>query len=83
MVRQLAVSKGCAPAQIALAWLLAKGENIVPIPGTKRIKYLEENIAAIDVALSPDEVVSLEDALSPLEVAGDRYTEEGMKGLNA
>ena len=82
VVRQLAVSKGCAPAQIALAWLLAKGENIVPIPGTKRIKYLEENIAAIDVALSPDEVVSLEDALSPLEVAGDRYTEEGMKGLN-
>lgn len=83
VVRQLAASKGCTPAQVALAWLLSKGENIVPIPGTKRIKYLEENVAAIEIALSLDELTSLEAAISPLEVAGDRYTEEGMKGLNA
>jgi len=83
VVRQLGVSKGCTPAQVALAWLLSKGENIVPIPGTKRIKYLEENVAAIEIELTSDEVASLEAAISPLEVAGDRYTEEGMKGLNA
>lgn len=83
VVRHLAEAKGCTPAQIALAWLLAKGDHIVPIPGTKRIKYLEENVAATQVALSSDEVTKLETAISPLEVAGERYTAEGMKGLNA
>ena len=83
VVRRLAGSKGCTPAQIALAWLLAKGEDIVPIPGTKRIEYLEENVAATGVTLTADDVCRLEAAISPLDVAGDRYTEEGMKGLNA
>lgn len=83
IVQGLAISKGCTPAQIALAWLLAKGENIVPIPGTKRIKYVEENAAATEIALSTDEVGGLEAAIAPLEIAGDRYTAEGMKGLNA
>lgn len=83
VVRCLATSKGCTLAQIALAWLMAKGEDIVPIPGTKRINYLEENVAAAEVALSPDEVSNLEAAILPLGVSGDRYTAEGMKGLNA
>lgn len=83
VVRQLAASKGYTPAQVALAWLLTKGDNIVPIPGTKRIKYIEENVAATDIALSSDEVLSLEASLAPLDVAGERYTQEGMKGLNA
>lgn len=82
-VTQMASSKNCTPAQIALAWLLSKSDNIVPIPGTKRLKYLEENIAAADIVLSLDDVNQLEDAITPLEVAGERYTEEGMKGLNA
>lgn len=83
VVAQLAASKGCTAAQIALAWLLSKGDTIVPIPGTKRIRYLEENIAASEVALSLDEVNRLEAAITPLQIAGDRYTAEGMKGLNA
>lgn len=82
-IRHLAEAKGCTPAQIALAWLLAKGEHIVPIPGTKRIRYLEENVTAGDIALSSGEVTRLEAAISPLGVAGGRYTTEGMKGLNA
>lgn len=83
VVVRLATSKGCTSAQIALAWLLSKGDDIVPIPGTKRIRYLEENVAAVDVALSAEEVDKLEAAIAPLEVVGERYTEEGMKGLNA
>lgn len=83
VVTQLATLKNCTPAQIALAWLLAKGDDIVPIPGTKRIKYLEENIAAAQVILSQNEMNSLEAAIAQLPVAGERYTEEGMKGLDA
>lgn len=83
VVRQLATAKDCTPAQIALAWLLAKEDHIVPIPGTKQIKYLEENVAAAQIGLSSDEVTKLEAAISPLKVAGNRYTAEGMKGLNA
>lgn len=83
VVRHLADAKSCTPAQIALAWLLAKGDHIVPIPGTKTIKYLEENVASTEVALSSGEMAALEAAISPLVVAGDRYTAEGMKGLDA
>lgn len=83
VVTGLAESKGCTPAQVALAWLLTRADNIVPIPGTRRIEYLEENVAAARVVLSPDEVDSLEFAISSLRIAGNRYTEEGMKGLDA
>lgn len=83
VVRHLADAKSCTPAQIALAWLLAKGDHIVPIPGTKTIKYLEENVASTEVALSSGEMAAMEAAISPLVVAGDRYTAEGMKGLDA
>ncbi|MQB07982.1 aldo/keto reductase [Agrobacterium tumefaciens] len=83
VVRGVAAAKGCTPAQVALSWLLGKGNDIVPIPGTKRLKYLEENAAAAYIHLNTEEVELLERAVSSLPVAGDRYTAEGMKGLNA
>jgi aryl-alcohol dehydrogenase-like predicted oxidoreductase len=72
-VRELAGQKGATPAQIALAWLLHKGNDIVPIPGTKRRKYLEENVRAANVTLSPAEMGVLDAALAPEAVAGPRY----------
>ncbi len=72
-VKALAVRKGCSPAQLALAWVLAQGEDIVPIPGTKRMKYLEDNLGALDVELSTDELEEL-DRLFPPGIAGPRYT---------
>lgn len=83
VVNSLAIQNGCTAAQVALAWLLAKGDNIVPIPGTKRVNYLEENAAACLIELSPAQLNELESSIAGLEVAGERYTEEGMKGLNA
>ena len=81
-VKALAARTGCTPGQVALAWLLAQGSEILPIPGTKRIKYLEENVAAAAVTLSEAEVKALSDALPPGAAAGDRYTAEGMRGVN-
>lgn len=72
-VREVASRKGAAPGQIALAWLLHKGPDIVPIPGTKRRRYLEENVAATAVALSAEDMAALDAALSPENVAGPRY----------
>jgi aryl-alcohol dehydrogenase-like predicted oxidoreductase len=77
-VRDLAARKGVTPGQIALAWLLHKGEDIVPIPGTKRRTYLEENVAAASVRLTPDEMAALDAALAPEKVAGPRYSEKAM-----
>jgi aryl-alcohol dehydrogenase-like predicted oxidoreductase len=82
-VARMARDKACSPAQLSLAWLLAKGDDIVPIPGTKRIKYLRENAGAADVALTQQDVARLERSVEALPVAGDRYTAEGMKGVNA
>jgi aryl-alcohol dehydrogenase-like predicted oxidoreductase len=73
-VRELAARKGATAGQIALAWLLHKGPDIVPIPGTKRRKYLEENVAAADVRLTPADMATLDAALSPEKVAGPRYS---------
>ena len=81
-VTHLADRKACSPAQIALAWLLAQGEDIVPIPGTKRIEHLQDNIGALSLHLEPDELAELQHALKTLPVVGERYTEEGMKGIN-
>ncbi len=78
VVKDLAVQKNAKAGQVALAWLLSKGEDIVPIPGTKRRKYLEENVAAADVALSPAELEQLDAALAPEAVAGPRYNERQM-----
>ena len=82
-VRALAATKGCTPGQVALAWLLAQGGDILPIPGTKRIKYLEDNVAAAAVTLTAAELAALDAALPPGAAAGERYPTEGMKGLNA
>jgi aryl-alcohol dehydrogenase-like predicted oxidoreductase len=79
-VREIAEAKGVTPAQLALAWVLAKGEDIVPIPGTKRRRYLEENAAAVDVELTGDELARIEEELP--EVAGERYVPAGMAAVN-
>lgn len=81
-VQSLAAEKKCTPAQLALAWLLAQGEDIVPIPGTKRQKYLEEDIAAVNVRLSPEELARIEKAAPKGVAAGQRYPEEGMSRVN-
>jgi aryl-alcohol dehydrogenase-like predicted oxidoreductase len=81
-IRALAEAKGCSPAQIALAWLLAKGNDIVPIPGTKHPEYLEANAAAVEIALADDEVGALDQAIPPGAAAGTRYPPGGMKRLN-
>ncbi len=77
-VNAVATAKGVKPGQIALAWLLAKGDDIAPIPGTKRRSYLEENVAAADIRLSADDVAALDAALPPGSIAGPRYTENQM-----
>jgi aryl-alcohol dehydrogenase-like predicted oxidoreductase len=81
-VRALAARKGATPGQLALAWLLHKGDDVVPIPGTKRRRYLEENVGAADVRLSPAELASLDAALAPERVAGPRYDEERMRTVD-
>jgi len=79
-VRELAAEKGVTPGQLALAWTLHRGEHVVPIPGTKRVAYLEENLAAADVSLSEDEVERIAEAMPA--AAGDRYDEAGMRAVN-
>jgi aryl-alcohol dehydrogenase-like predicted oxidoreductase len=81
-VRELAVPKGATPGQIALAWLLLKGPDIVPIPGTKRQRHLEENVGAVAVSLSADEMAELDAALPPEKVAGPRYSEQAMNQID-
>lgn len=83
VIATLAEHKGCTTAQIALAWLLAQGEDIVPIPGTKRIQHLQDNLGALSVSLDERDLADLEHSVTALTVAGERYTEEGMKGVNA
>ncbi len=72
-VREIAAGKGVTPGQLALAWVLAQGQDVAPIPGTKRVKYLEENVAAASVSLSSDDLGALEQAVPRGAVAGDRY----------
>ncbi len=81
-VRALAEKKGVTPGQLALAWVLAKGQDLVPIPGTKRRKYLEENAAAVNIHLTPQEVAELEAAVPEGEIAGERYTEAGLRTID-
>ena len=81
-IERLARDKGCTPSQLALAWLLAQGDDVVPIPGTKRRKFLEENAGSLEVQLSPRDLAQI-DVIAPHGVAlGSRYTEAGMKNLN-
>jgi aryl-alcohol dehydrogenase-like predicted oxidoreductase len=81
-VEELARAKGCTPAQFALAWLLARDEHIVPIPGTKRRKYLEENVGATEIRLSADELRSVDQALPPGSASGARYGDAAMRSAN-
>jgi aryl-alcohol dehydrogenase-like predicted oxidoreductase len=80
-VREVAAEIGCTPAQAALAWLLAQGEDILPIPGTKRVRYLEENAAAAALQLSDDQLARLSDAAPPDAVAGARYPAHALRAV--
>lgn len=81
-IEALATDKGVKPAQVALAWVLAQGKDVVPIPGTKRRTYLEENVAGVDVKLSNAEIETLSNAIPRGAAAGDRYQAASMKVLN-
>ncbi|MCJ1305960.1 hypothetical protein MMC08_008777, partial [Hypocenomyce scalaris] len=74
-IQALARKKGCTPGQLTLAWLMAQGEDIIPIPGTKKIKYLEENLGAVEVKLTREEMGEIRDAVESAEVHGGRYPE--------
>lgn len=80
-VEAMARDKGCTPAQLALAWILAQGSDIVPIPGTKRRKYLEENLGALDVVLSREDLGRIDHIMPPGAVTGDRYDAPQMTAL--
>lgn len=82
-VKELAKAKGCTPSQMALAWVLAQGEDIVPIPGTKRRKYLEENLGALNVRLSEAELKAIDEVFPPDAASGTRYPEAMMNLVNA
>jgi aryl-alcohol dehydrogenase-like predicted oxidoreductase len=78
-VKSLAAARGVTAGQLALAWLLAQGNDVAPIPGTKRRSYLAENLAAADITLTPEELDTLNNAFPPDAVAGTRYAESAMK----
>jgi aryl-alcohol dehydrogenase-like predicted oxidoreductase len=80
-VRDIADELGCTPVQLALAWLLHQGDDVVPIPGTKHVRYLEENVAAAEVSLSAEQLRRLDELLPPGSVAGERYLEGGMAAV--
>ncbi|HXP15792.1 MAG TPA: aldo/keto reductase, partial [Terriglobales bacterium] len=81
-VEEIAREKGCKPSQLALAWVLAQGRDIVPIPGTKRRTYLEENVGAVDVKLTADDLRRIDDVFPIGAAAGLRYPEQMMKAVN-
>ena len=79
IIEAMAAEKGYKPSQVALAWVLAKGKDIVPIPGTKQLAFLEENLAALDVTLTADDLARLDQAIPPGAAAGSRYPATGMR----
>ena len=81
-VKELAKKKGCTPAQLALAWVLAQGTDLVPIPGTKRLRYLEDNMGALRVELSAADLREIREHVAQIPVEGERYTPEMMALLN-
>src|SRR4051812_46118831 len=81
-IETIAREKKCKPAQMALAWVLARGNDIVPIPGTKRRAYLDENIAALNIQLTFQDKASIDEIFLPGAVAGNRYDERGMQAVN-
>jgi aryl-alcohol dehydrogenase-like predicted oxidoreductase len=82
-VRELAAGKGATPSQLAIAWVLAQGDDVVPIPGTKRRSYLEENLGALDVELTPEDLAAIEEVTPRGSVAGARYNPDMMANVNA
>jgi aryl-alcohol dehydrogenase-like predicted oxidoreductase len=81
-LKQLAESKGCTAGQLALAWVLAQGDDVVPIPGTKKVRYLEENLASADLVLGTDELDAIARLLPAGSVNGERYPAAGMQAVN-
>jgi aryl-alcohol dehydrogenase-like predicted oxidoreductase len=81
-VEEIASEKKCTPGQLALAWLLAQGDDIIPIPGTKRRKYLEENAAALNVKLSSDDLRRIDEVAPHGAAAGERYPQAMMAAVN-
>lgn len=81
-VEELAIQKGCTPSQLALAWVLSQGEDIVPIPGTKRRKYLEENVKAVDIEFSPEDLARIDEVMPQGAASGMRYPEHMMQRVN-
>ena len=81
-IEAIAEQKKCTPAQAALAWVLAQGNDIVPIPGTKRRNYLEENIAAVSLTFTTEELQRIGDAIPAGSAAGTRYPERSMGSVN-
>jgi aryl-alcohol dehydrogenase-like predicted oxidoreductase len=81
-VKDLAARKGCSPAQFALAWVLAQGNDMIPIPGTKRVRYLKDNMGVLAVNLTPDDLKETDERIRGVSVADDRYTPEMMAMVN-
>jgi aryl-alcohol dehydrogenase-like predicted oxidoreductase len=81
-IKAYSADHGCSPAQLALAWVLAQGDDLVPIPGTKRRQYLEENVGALDVRLTREELIELDSLLPPGAAVGARYPEPAMRAVN-
>jgi aryl-alcohol dehydrogenase-like predicted oxidoreductase len=81
-IEQFAAAKGCSPSRLALAWVLAQGQDVVPIPGTKRVKYLEDNLGAVDIRLTREELSQIDTVLPLGAAAGERYPAQGMKTID-
>lgn len=81
-IAEIAGERGCTPAQLALAWVIAQGEDVVPIPGTKRRKYLEENVGALEVQITPEELKRIDEVAPRGAAAGERYPEASMSAVN-
>jgi len=82
-VEAIAREKGCTPSQLALAWLLAQGDDVVPIPGTKQRRYLEENARAVEIVLTAGDLRRISEVAPKGATAGSRYPEGGMRSVNA
>ena len=81
-MKEIADEKDVTAGQLALAWVLAQGDDVVPIPGTKRVRYLEENVAAAEVELTADQLAEIDSVIPAGAVAGDRYSPRGMAAVN-
>jgi aryl-alcohol dehydrogenase-like predicted oxidoreductase len=81
-IERIAAAKGCTPSQLALAWVLAQGGDIVPIPGTKRVHYLKDNLGAVNVPLSEEELAQIDAVLPSGAASGDRYHAQAMKAID-